>query len=321
MKFLCSIAFFCSTFSLNYCVANAQFSYTYEQKERKPFNLDLYEVQKIFEDQGFIRFGNLPEGDLPYIYADEVFYSQGNPQKIILVKTNLIAPADMRYKIIADKNFYMFHTDKISMAFFNFTSNEINNSLKEFPGKKSWDEKIVNFFIPNAVAEVDSNCQPQKKSNLFQLEKINDNLNETLLVRKISECAMKALKGAGEEIKAAAEFFTKLKNDPGTLWKEMKKNFLEIQKFVMDLKNELQTLYANVSTLTGEEKLEMACLLSGQMGASIALSMTGAGFIGGSSRIVMEMIPKIKRLDRMLTHLKTKRLSSEVAKDSLNCAI
>lgn len=300
--------------------SDLNFSYSYELPSKNNFNLDLYEISKTFEEKNFNRLSAFPSGNLPLVHADEVMYSNYH-KGLIFIKTSLLAPESLRYKVIAAEGFFLYHTDTASMAFFDFNKEEVLSLTNSLKLKKVSKTNFFNLLIPTASANSDIACNTKTKDSFTHIENLNQALGESLLIKTIGECALSALKGVEGEIDSTVDFFKKLKNNPTQLWTEMKESYVQLKHFITNFSSELKQIYASISDLSAQEKLDIACTLTGQMAPGIAMMMTGAGIAAGTSKLILGVTPKLYRLQRLLTQFKRFRLSSEVARESLSCAL
>lgn len=297
--------------------SDLSFSYSYRPAP-EGFNLELHELNQKFTAKGFESLSANPTGTIGYIHADEVL-TKPNHSGLIMVKTGLIAPAHLRFKILRKGNLSLYHTDSASVAFFDFSEQEVIKLTATL--RPTITSRIFNTILPTAQAGDMIVCQNEKHENFSDLEKIGQKVSQTLLVKKIGECATHALRGAEGKIEETKEFFTKLLHNPGKLWSEMKENFTQLKQFITNITSELQSFYKTIADLSLQDQLDIACKLTGEMIPQLALAATGAGLGVATTKILMSTLPKLQRLKRLLEYSKRHGLSSEVAKESLSCAI
>lgn len=296
------------------------FSYNVINKQNKPFNLVLYELTKSFEEHNFTRFSKQHAGLLPFIHADEVLYSNSD-RRLIIISTKLIAPTEKQYKLLKGKEFILYHTEYASFAFFYFNSYQVSEITSSLVSKNSLPFSPLNIFINSASASSEVDCIRTTQNNLMALETLDNKISNNLITQKVGECLMGAFKGMGDQLNSTADFFLKLKDNPTQLWNEMKKTFTELHHLAVNFSSELQKTFNALSNLNIQDKLDIACHAAGQVAVSAATMLTGAGLGAGATKLLLDFLPKMQRLQRLLSQLNIYKIPATAVKDSLSCAI
>jgi hypothetical protein len=320
MKIFLTLLLACFSFSL-WATSDLNFTYSYTPPNGRNFNLELYEISKAFENKNFLRLSSFPSGNIPMIHADEVMYSTSHKGSIF-IKVDLVAPANLHYKIVEGEGFYLYHTSNASLAFFDFTRDEVvalTTSLKKDLVSKT---NFFSIFINSATAaDQVEGCRANVINNFNGLEMITNTLSYNMLLKKLGECGVNAMKGMNGQIDSTIAFFKKLKDSPGQLWKEMKESFEHLKYFITNIASELKSFYTTMRDLSIDDQLEIGCKMIGEAIPGLALMATGAGIAAGTTRLIAVMIPKMQRLQRLMMILKRHGLPITVAKETLSCAI
>lgn len=320
------LLFIASIFSYASWAQGVNFQYTFIPRVTG-FSIELSEFTRHFEEKKFHRMSASPLGNLPLVNADEVFSSPYHAGTIF-IKLGLIAPEKLRYKVISEKNLTLYHTDSASIAFFDFNVHEVHALVKNLPGNSFvslQSERFLNLLIPEAMA-ADSDLihctgDLSSSSELSALESIDREIFQALLIRKIGECGVHALRGITEQVDSVKDFFQTLKDNPVKLWQDMKSNYEQMKNLITNLSAELRSFYEAATGLTVDEKLEIGCKLIGEVVTSAAFVVTGAGATIGIGKLAMITLPKLQRLKTMLELSKGHKISKKMAMESLSCAI
>lgn len=302
------------------------FTYKIINKQSKPFNLVLYELTKVFEEHNFTRFSKQHAGQLPFVHADEVLYSNSD-RRLIFISTKIIAPTEKQYKLLKGKEFILYHTEYASFAFFYFNSYQVSEITSSLISKSSLPFNPLNILINTATANSEVDCIKSTQNNLMAqdalvtLETLDKKIFNNLITQKVGECLMGAFKGMGDQINSTADFFLKLKDNPTQLWNEMKKTFTELHHLAVNFSNELQKTFNALSNLNTQDKLDIACHAAGQIAVSATSMLTGAGLAAGATKLLLDFLPKMQRLQRLLSQLNIYKIPATAVKDSLSCAI
>lgn len=295
------------------------FSYSYEDQTNRSFNLELYELTQVFEEKNFKRLSAFPRGNLPFIHADEVMYSDYHKGSIF-IKTGLLAPKNLRYKILTSPKFYLYHTDNASIAFFDFNLAEVKDLTAQLKFQNTTQINFLNMIVPTASAS-DVICQDEIKNSFRNIEDLNLTLTNSLLIKKIGECLLQVKNGSLTRVNSITDFFANLKNNPTQLWSEMKASYDYINFLRVNFSSELKSFFSAINGLTLDEQLDIACTLAGEMAPSLGMIITGAGILMGAGRLILNTIPKLQRLQRLMLQLKRYAIPYQTAKESLSCAI
>lgn len=101
----------------------------------------------------------------------------------------------------------------------------------------------------------------------------------------------------------------------------MKKTFTELHHLANNFSSEMQKSFNAISNLSIQDQLDIACLAAGQVAISAATMLTGAGLATGATKLILDFLPKMQRLQRLLTQLNFYKIPASAVKDSLSCAI
>lgn len=299
-----------------------KFSYEVQKPSSSPFNLVLYELSKSFEEQNFVRFSKSPSGKIPFVHADEVLFS-ATDSRLIFISTQIIAPKDKQFKIIEEnkRSLILYHTNEASIAFFGFNSFQVREFTKNLIKKKSVRFNPFDLFINTANARTDRDCLIEGKNNFGAILAVDDAIARSLISQKVRECLVGAFQGMKGQLTSSFDFFTKLKDDPMTLWDEIKKTYSELYKLTSNFSNEMQSLFKSLSQLDINLKLEIICQASGELAAGAITLLSGAGIAVGASKLVASFMPKMIRLKNLLEQFRLYKIPADAARDSLSCAI
>ena len=303
-------------FSFQISARDFEFSYQYKFRPTG-FSIELDELTKHFEEKSFNRLSAFPMGNLPYVHADEVLYSNSH-SGTIFIKLGLLAPVEQRFKLISSGNLTLYHTNSASIAFFDFSPLEVQ-VLSSGLGQKV-TLNMLDIIIPTAEASDLIFCQNENKNSFSNLEQISEKINQSLLVKKIGECALMALKGAEGNVEDIKKFFSNL-SDPKKMWDEMKQNYDQLKHLVTNLTSELQSFYKTMSGLTVQDMLDIGCKMVGDIGSQFLIAVTGAGAGIAVTKLVTMTLPKLQRLKKLLELSQHGKISKQTAKESLSCAI
>ena len=303
-------------FSVNGLAGDYDFSYQYKFRPTG-FSIELDELTKHFEEKSFNRLSAFPVGNLPFVHADEVLYSSSHAGTIF-IKLGLIAPVEQRFKLITSGNLTLYHTNSASIAFFDFTPHEVQVLSSGLSQKVSYN--VMDVFIPTAEASDQIFCHVDVKNSFSNLEQVSDKINQSLLVKKIGECALMALKGVEGNVEDIKKFFSNL-SDPKKMWNEMKQNYDQLKHLVTNFTAELQSFYKTMSGLTVQDMLDIGCKMVGDIGSQFLIAATGAGAGIAVTKLVTMTLPKLQRLKKLLELSQRGKISKQTAKESLSCAI
>jgi hypothetical protein len=305
----------------SFASSELKFSYSYSGPRKSKFNFELYELSKIFEEKNFSRLTSFPSGNMPMINADEVMYSNYH-KGTIFIKVDLIAPADKRFKIIAGDNFYLYHTETASIAFFDFTRDEVSELTRELQKTSVTKVKFMSMFLDKAEAnDLVTNCQDTPVNVFSGIEMLTGNLSYSLLLKKIGECGVNAMKGVDGGFEKIDSFFDKLKNNPEKLWKEMKESYENLKYLVTHLTAELKKIYESMRFLSIDEMLEIGCTMAGEAVPGMLLMASGVGIVAGTAKIMVTVLPKLQRFQRLMLNLRRVKAPTKGMKEALSCAL
>lgn len=303
-------------------LVNPQFSYQYSPAESSGFNLPLYQLILYFEERGFSRLSAFANGNIPYLHVDEVL-SSNRDEGLIFINANLKASQEVQNKIVEFRQnngvFYLYHTKKASIAFFNLSENAVKKLVYSLDQKAEFITKIKNFFISESYADTVA-CNTPPPNKYGQVENISSAMDNSFIMKKIGECAVHALHGAKESVEETADFFKKLATNPAALWTDVKKSYDGLKHFAMNFSTELQSFYQTITNLTLEDKIDIACTLTGQLIPGLVLSLTGSSPMVGA-KLLAGLLPKLERMRTLINLLQRYKISTKVAKESLSCAI
>jgi hypothetical protein len=225
----------------------------------------------------------------------------------------------MEFKSV-NNNFFVFHAKEASIAFFNLDKSQVKRLVFGLEKQNIVLNSFTTIFIAEASAE-EFNCSSPIKNPYQYFENISDKVENSILFKKIGECAVTALKGAKGQVEDTAKFFKKLVIDPTALWEDVSQSYAALKTFTMNFSREIQDLYKTMGELTIDEKLNIACTLTGQIGSASIMSLTGAGLAVGGAKLVSSIVPKLMRLKNMMTQFQRFKIPKKTAMETLSCGI
>jgi hypothetical protein len=300
-----------------------QFSYEYTERSNIGFNLELHQMTQHFEEQHFSRFTPFSSGTIPGVHADEILNSTQDAG-VIFIKMGLLAPSNLHGKIIELKSnnssFFLYHTKETSIAFFNMNEHKVKKLIQGLEFEVVSFSTISQFFISSAHAD-QVVCNKTINNSFNDMQATSLGLENSFLIKKIGECAVTALKSAGTQAEDTINFFKKLASNPTALWEDVKKSYEGLKSFVTNFSHEIQSIYQTMSGLTMDEKLEIACTLTGQVGVGLAMVLTGTGAVAGGAKIISSITPKLIRMKNLMQQFQRFKIPYQSAKETLSCAI
>lgn len=292
-----------------------------EEKLLNPSVFDSYQLAQYFESHGLYSLTdlNLSKAGLPFDKALVSF----DMKESILIKAGLQFPKDKEGEIIFDKNLNInvihitFKETPYLILGIDFEKEEFKKLVAPWVKRKT---SFVDFFLPSALAE---SCEIPGMGNR-NLHNTAAAISNDSILKKIGECGLSAVYGAGEQAKGTLDFFKKLITSPRQLWQESKESFVELKKFVTNINSELQEIFSSLGTLSLPDKLEIACQMSGHVFAMVAQSV-----IAGPSALAKSLplvVKKLKSVSSRITEavaLKKKGFklpaNDKIVKEVLSC--
>ena len=164
-------------------------------------------------------------------------------------------------------------------------------------------------------------CEAQDK-NLLAVGDVQNQIQNNELVSRISKCALDAFAGVKNQAQDTMDFFKKLVTDPAALASEMKDSFIQLKNFVTNIRTEMQGLLNSLQGLTLEEKLQLACQLTGE---TLTVALVGAVSAASLARTLPMIIARIRGLSgslKTLAELRTRGLNipDSATKEIISCA-
>lgn len=258
----------------------------------RPSLFDMYEVSQHFKEQGLFALSDtsLTRVGLPFDNAYMGFQMKQN----LVIKAGLVAPQQHEGQVIYEPSLdvFIFHFRLREIPYmvmgFNFSENEFKKVIS--PWLKIKRTSWLNLIIPSAYAET---CEIPGASHQA-LTAASQSMSGEAILRKIGECGLESLKGAGDQAKNSFEFFKKLATNPKELWKETQVAFTQLKSFIQNINTELKSIFTNLGTMNLSDQLDIACHMSGHIFAAIAQSMiTGPAAL---ARNIPFVIAKLKKM-------------------------
>ncbi len=258
--------------------------------------------------QSFQRAGLASLSDQAFVSSSLKFdfaFASSEWKKFVLIKEGLKAPASDRYKI--------FHAKDLSSLVVNFefqgshyvliatglTAAELKNLFQDIaPLKENAQLWKLRAFFPTAQA---AQCASPALTSTQKLAPTLRHIENVELLRTIGKCSGDALRGAYQGAENTLSFFKVLAQNPAKLWQEMKQSFDELKAFTMNMQTEIKKILANMQTLSVEQRLELACTITGELLLGTATSLA----VGGSqlAKLLPQLLLKLKNSTQHLTLL------------------
>jgi hypothetical protein len=282
-------------------------SWSFEYKIDKdallqPSILDAYEFKSTFQKYGYYSLSDtsLIQAGLAF---DHAYVSEGWKSSFLL-KAGLSVPEKMEGKVLKDQNLdiYVLHFwhENTPYLLMGLDMSEAHFLKVARPWIKKSSKGIFSMLSIISSAHADDNCE-LSPSAVSSLAATSSQLEDRALISKIAECGMDALKGGAGRIEETFDFFKKLATNPTKLWAETKESFRELKSFVLNIKSELQEVFQNLSGTDLNQKLALACSITGSMFVTAAQSMLMGP--GALARALPLMMLKLKKTSTLLSQL------------------
>lgn len=226
-------------------------------------------------------------------------------ERAILLKAGLRAPIDMQNKIIYEKaagltvlNFEVETTPYVLVAL-NIPKSEVQDLFQPWL-MSSGSSARWRFLLPQR-AEAASTCLSTGKSEWGgPLKETATHIDQTEILQSIGRCGAQAMQGASSSALETLTFFKKLATDPKSLWVEMKDSFVELKNFALNIQQEMGPILETLRGLSSEEKMQIACNLSGQLvSSSVQALVSGAAL----AKVLPMMLLKLKAVSQLLAKI------------------
>lgn len=273
----------------------SSWAFTYELDEYvlKPSSLRYKALEKSFQHGGLhsIRDQSFTNTPFRFDYA----FTSFDWKKSILIKEGLKAPVSKRDKIYQAKELdslvvnFAFRGSHYVLLATGISAVELKGLLKEIVDLKEnarlWKLQMI---LPFAHAK---QCEPMT-ATAHQLAPTMKHIENTELLKTIGKCGADALQGAYQGAEGTLNFFKALAQNPTQLWKEMKQSFDELKQFALNMQTEVKMALTNLQSLSVEQRLEIACTLTGELLLGAAASLA----VGGSqlTKLLPELLLKLK---------------------------
>jgi hypothetical protein len=301
------------------------FQYQIEAKSLlQPSLVRAQQISSFFEREGFwsVRGASFVQAGRPFDFA----YVNHTWDKALLLKEGLVAPADKMGLIMRDEKLggavfhFQFEGSSYVLVALGFTGAELQTVLAPLKPKESFSK--WSWLIPQAQA-AEAACDP-KTSAAGMLAASSSNLEDGALLRTIGKCAVDAVQGVRQSAESTLDFFKKLATDPGALWTEMKGSFMELKDFVLNIKSEMQDIIATFGSLPAEQKMQIACTMTGELLGGVVQSAFAAGAMAKVLPIVLMKLRKSAALLAQLADLRKRGFKvpdlNLATKEVLSCA-
>lgn len=275
------------------------FTYEIDENLQKPSTLRYKVLEKSFQRSGLhsLRDSSFAKSAFKFDFA----LVSHDWKKSILIKEGLKAPASERYKLFKMKDLdslvlnFDFQGSHYVIITTGVSSAELKTLLQDIaPIKDNAQLWKFRMLFPYADA---AQCDPLLNS-VEQLAPTMKHIENAELLKTIGKCSADALQGANQGAADTLHFFKSLAKNPAQLWKEMKQSFEELKEFALNMQTELKTTLASLQSLSVEQRLEIACTLTGEL-----LLDTAASFAVGGSQLA-KLLPEILlKLKKSIQHL------------------
>lgn len=265
---------------------------------QNPSIFDLYEISLEFKSRGFYALSDttLSKVGLPF---DNAYLGQDLKQNIV-IKAGLVVPQNLEGVTLYDPELdvRVFHFKQRDIPYmvmgFHFSESQFKELVS--PWAKVRKTSFLSLIIPEAHAQT---CEIPGQDHK-ELAALSQTLSGEAIVKKIAECGMESLKGLADQASHSLEFFKKLATNPKQLWKETKESFVELKSFVLNINDEMKTIFAQLGSMSLPDQLDIACHLSGHVFAMVAQS-----FLIGPSALARNLPLAINRLKKMSEQIAT----------------
>lgn len=262
-----------------------------------PSILQSYELGQNFKAAGFENLTNmnLASAGSPF----NSVYITAQWDKALLLKAGLKAPSNMEGSIVAvdSENIQVFHfqykkTPYVIVAY-NLSKSEFKKIVS--PWLKSSASSLWKILETTANA-AECEIRPNKEIlNSFSSTAQFINYKSTL--QSIGRCGADAWGSVQGSMNDGIDFFKKLASNPQQLWSEMKESFLELKNFTLNINTELQELFTSLSSMTSEQKTQLACSIAGNLIAGAGLAFVS---VAGMTRILPHLLARLKNIKKTL---------------------
>lgn len=260
--------------------------------------LQRYELQRYFQKAGYETLSdtNLSAVGLPF---DSLLVAN-HWDKSIMLKAGLKVPGNIEGRIIEDtaSGVLAFHFRFQDTPYLLVSTGLSKADLQTLvrPWLVSSQTVLWKIFVSSAEAAY---CPPNAGSanrNTDSLKSTADHIEKNEVLKAIGRCGMDALNGANQSATQTLTFFKNLATNPAKLWTEMKESFVQLKEFALNIDTELQQVYAAFGAMSGEQKLQLACSMSGELIAGAAQSF----IVGGAlAKLLPQLILKMKSASAM----------------------
>lgn len=301
-----------------------EFKYINYKNQDREFHIEVLQLISHFEGYNFNRTNPYPNGVIPVLNIDEVMTSI-NGKGQIFIKYGLVTKETDQNKVmelqteITKEKFYIYNLNNISVAFFNLSKDEVELLTRNLSNKKT--SFLKNLFIESAYAETTHCKTPASNDQNTKLQTSADSIEFNLITTRISECAINAFKGAENSITGTYDFFKTAITNPGKMWEQLKNSYEVFKTFITNFSQEFKNIYEILSSLDLDQKLEIACTMTGEITTSIAMTMIAGGAAVKTANLFASYLPKLKRIERISKMMRRNKQSFKKAGKLLTCEI
>lgn len=292
-----------------------------EEKLLTPSVFDTHQLARHFEGYGLYSLSdlNLSKAGFPFDKALVSF----DMKEAVLIKAGLKFPEEKEGELIFDQrlNLNVIHITFKGTPYLilglDFEVEEFRKIVSPWVKRRT---SFIDYILPSAYAE---SCEIPGIGNR-NLHSTAASIGNDSILKKIGECGLNAVYGAGEQVKGTLDFFKKLINSPRQLWQETKESFVELKKFVQNINSELEEIFSSLGSMSLSDKLEMACQMSGHVFAMVAQSViAGPASLARSLPLVVKKLKAVSGRVAQAMALKKKGLklpdNNRIVKEVLAC--
>lgn len=279
-------------FTLILLLSHAAWSFQYQIETGpllNPSRLQAYELKKHFEKFGYHSLSdqNLSAGGLPF---DSLLISN-HWEKSLMIKAGLKVPSSFEGQIIEDDSsgvsafHFRFEGTPYLIVALHHKKSELQRLFQ--PWLKTSQSVLWRLLVPEAQALY---CPPMNKTTAG-LQSTAKHIESNEILKTIGSCGMDALQGMKQSVTGTFDFFKTLATNPKKLWTEMKESFVQLKEFALNLNQELKQVFAAFSSMSSEQKVQLACTMTGELIAGAAQAFIAGGAL---AKLLPSLILKMK---------------------------
>ncbi|MEN0060189.1 MAG: hypothetical protein AAGB31_15225 [Bdellovibrio sp.] len=245
----------------------------------------------------------------------------------IAIKAGVQAPESIRGQLIEDTQVgatafhFLYEDTSFLLLAFDVSKEDLKRIVH--PWLRSSTTLLWSLFMPAAQAQ--DRCTLRATEVGFRtVAPIASHIKADTTTKKIGECALSALRSAGNQMKETLQFFTGLATEPAKIWQEMKDSYTQLKGFVLNIQEELDQMFTALSGISVEEQAQITCSFTGTLISSSILALHTGKFV----KLIPQMLLKMKEVSQKILALtkaenlgislpNKKHLSSEI----ISCAL